>query len=138
MNQGNPSGIERIMASGAPSPQGPYSHAVKAGGFIYVSGQAALDPETSRPTGGTVAEETHRTIQNLKTILEGSGASLDDVVKCSVFLADIRDFAEMNAVYAEYFGRAKPARTTVQAVLPAAGLRVEIDCIAYVQSAVGG
>ncbi len=132
MSEDNPTGIERIMAPGAPSPQGPYSHAVKAGGFVYVSGQAALDPETSKPIGGTVAEETHRTIQNIKAILEGSGASLEDVVKCSVFLADIRDFAEMNAVYAEYFGRAKPARTTVQAVLPASGLKVEIDCIAYI------
>ncbi len=132
MRQGNPTGIERIMAAGAPSPQGPYSHAVKAGGLIYVSGQASLDSETSQPIGATVAEETHRTIQNLKAILEASGASLNDVVKCSVFLADIRDFAEMNAVYAEYFGQAKPARTTVQAALPAPGLRVEIDCIAYV------
>lgn len=132
MSNHKQTGIERIMAPAGPSPQGPYSHAVKAGGFVYVSGQAALNPETSKPIGGTVAEETRRTIQNVKAILEASGASLNDVVKCSVFLADIRDFAQMNAVYAEYFGEAKPARTTVQAVLPAAGLKVEIDCIAYV------
>lgn len=124
--------IQRVTAQGAPNPQGPYSHAVKARGFVYVSGQAALDPATSRPIHGTVAEETRRTLENLKEILEAAGASLDDVVKCSVFLADIRDFAAMNAVYAEYFDAAKPARTTVQAVLPAAGLKVEIDCIAYV------
>ncbi len=123
--------IERITASGAPNPQGPYSHAVKAGGFVYVSGQAALDPDTSKPTGGSVAEETRRTLDNVAAILDASGASLADVVKCNVYLADIRDFGEMNAVYAEYFGDAKPARTTVQACLPAAGLRVEIDCIAY-------
>ncbi len=123
--------IERVTASGAPKPQGPYSHAVKAGGFIYVSGQAALNPDTSAAEIGTVAAETRRTIENIKAILEASGASLADVVKCSVFLADIRDFKAMNAVYAEYFGEAKPARTTVQAVLPAAGLKVEIDCIAY-------
>ena len=132
MSGSNPSRIGRITSRGAPNPQGPYSHAVKAGGFVYVSGQAALDPETSKPVGGTVAEETRRTLENVKAILDSSGASLDDVVKCSVFLADIRDFAAMNAVYEEYFGRAKPARTTVQATLPAAGLKVEIDCIAYV------
>ena len=124
--------IQRVTAQGAPNPQGPYSHAVKAAGFVYVSGQAALDPATSKPIHGTVAEETRRTLDNLKEILEAAGASLEDVVKCSVFLADIRDFAAMNAVYAEYFDAAKPARTTVQAVLPAAGLKVEIDCIAYV------
>lgn len=124
--------IQRVTASGAPNPQGPYSHAVKAGGFIYVSGQAALDPATSKPIHGTVAEETRRTLDNVKEILEAAGASLEDVVKCSVFLADIRDFAAMNAVYAEYFDAAKPARTTVQAVLPAASLKVEIDCVAYV------
>lgn len=124
--------IQRVTAQGAPNPQGPYSHAVKAGGFVYVSGQAALDPATSKPIHGTVAEETRRTLENLKEILEAAGASLEDVVKCSVFLADIRDFAAMNAVYAEYFDAAKPARTTVQAALPAAGLKVEIDCVAYV------
>ena len=134
MNNEQQQSIQRVTAQGAPNPQGPYSHAVKAGGFIYVSGQAALDPATSKPIHGTVAEETRRTLENLKAILEAAGASLADVIKCSVFLADIRDFAAMNAVYAEYFDAAKPARTTVQAILPAAGLKVEIDCIAYVGS----
>ncbi len=124
--------IERCTAPDAPNPQGPYSHAVKAGGFVYVSGQAALDPDTSKPINGTVAEETRQTLQNVEAILRAAGAKLSDVIKCSVFLADIRDFAEMNAVYAEFFGQAKPARTTVQATLPAAGLKVEIDCVAYV------
>ena len=123
--------IDRITAPGGPPAQGPYSHAVKAGGFIYVSGQAALDPKTGQFLSGTVEDETRRTIENIKAILEASGASLADVVKCSVFLADIRDFAKMNAVYNEYFGEAKPARTTVQATLPAHGLKVEIDCVAY-------
>lgn len=132
MSAGKHSPIDRITSPGAPNPQGPYSHAVKAGGFVYVSGQAALDPVTSLPIGGTVSEETRQTLENVKAILEASGASLGDVIKCSVFLADIRDFAAMNAVYAEYFGQAKPARTTVQACLPAAGLKVEIDCVAYV------
>ena len=88
------------------------------------SGRRELQP-------GTVAEETHRTIQNVQAILKAAGAELSDVVKCSVFLSDIRDFAEMNTVYGEYFGAAKPARTTVSAQLPAHGLKVEIDCIAY-------
>ena len=123
--------IERIMAPGGPSPRGPYSHAVRAGDFIFVSGQAALNPATSAAEPGTVAEETHQTIKNVQSILQAAGADLSDVVKCSVFLADIRDFAEMNQVYEEYFGQAKPARTTVNALLPAQGLKVEIDCIAY-------
>ena len=123
--------IERVTAEGAPNPQGPYSHAVKAGGFIYVSGQAALNPDTSAIESGAVSDETRRTIENIKAILEAAGASLADVIKCSVFLGDIRDFKAMNEVYAEYFGEAKPARTTVQATLPAAGLKVEIDCVAY-------
>ncbi len=123
--------IERITAPGAPAPQGPYSHAVRAGDYIYVSGQAALDPATNKFVVGTIAEETRRTIGNIESILSAAGATLADVVKCSVFLADIRDFAEMNEVYNEYFGKAKPARTTVQAVLPGKGIKVEIDCIAY-------
>jgi 2-iminobutanoate/2-iminopropanoate deaminase len=123
--------IDRITAAGGAPAQGPYSHAVKAGGFIYVSGQAALDRKTGAYLSGTVEEETRQTIENIKAILEAAGATLADVVKCSVFLADIRDFAKMNTVYNEYFGEAKPARTTVQATLPAHGLKVEIDCVAY-------
>lgn len=123
--------IERVTAPGGPKPQGPYSHAVKAGGFIYVSGQASLDPATNQFVVGTVADETRRTIKNIQAILKAAGASLQDVVKCSVFLSDIRDFAEMNTVYDEFFGAAKPARTTVQATLPGKGIKVEIDCVAY-------
>jgi 2-iminobutanoate/2-iminopropanoate deaminase len=123
--------IERITAPGAPQPRGPYSHAVRAGDFIYVSGQAAIDPRTNEFAIGTVAEETRRTLDNIRSILQAAGATLEDVVKCSVFLTDVRNFAEMNAVYEEYFGKAKPARTTVQAALPAVGVKVEIDCVAY-------
>jgi len=123
--------IERIMDPNGPNPGGPYSHAVKAGNFVYVSGQASINPETKKLAPGTVTEETHQTIKNVASILKASGADISDVIKCSVFLADIRDFAEMNKVYEEYFGAAKPARTTVSAALPAHGLKVEIDCVAY-------
>ena len=123
--------IERITAPGAPQARGPYSHAVRAGDFIFVSGQAAINPKTNQIESGTVAAETRMTLENIRAILEAAGASVQDVVKCSVFLTDIRDFAAMNEVYAEFFGDAKPARTTVNAVLPALGLKVEIDCIAY-------
>ncbi|MDA1313384.1 MAG: Rid family detoxifying hydrolase [Acidobacteria bacterium] len=123
--------IERVMDPKGPNPAGPYSHAVKAGGFIYVSGQASINPKTKKLAPGTVTQETHQTIKNIRSILKAAGAGLKDVIKCSVFLADIRDFAEMNKVYEEYFGAAKPARTTVSAALPAHGLKVEIDCVAY-------
>jgi 2-iminobutanoate/2-iminopropanoate deaminase len=123
--------LERIIAPGAPTPKGPYSHAVRAGDFVYVSGQAAIDPKTNEFEVGTVAQETRRTLDNIRSILQAAGASLDDVVKCSVFLTDVRDFAEMNEVYNEYFGKAKPARTTVQAILPGRSIKVEIDCVAY-------
>jgi 2-iminobutanoate/2-iminopropanoate deaminase len=123
--------LERIIAPGAPEPKGPYSHAVRAGDFVYVSGQAAIDPKTNEFEIGTVAQETRRTLDNIRSILQAAGASIEDVVKCSVFLTDVRDFAEMNEVYNEYFGKAKPARTTVQAILPGKGIKVEIDCVAY-------
>ena len=123
--------IERHIMPGAPAPRGPYSHAVHAGDFIYVSGMGPLDAKTSQFSFGTIQHETRLVIENIRTILEGCGASLQDVVKCSVFLADRNDFRAMNEIYAEYFGEAKPARTTVQAVLPAPGMKVEIDCVAY-------
>ena len=124
--------IERIAAENAPEPKGPYSHAVKAAGFIYVSGQVALDPVTGTPQRGTTGEETRHTLENIKSILTAAGATLADIIKCNVYLEDIRDFLEMNEMYGEYFGQEKPARTTVQARLPMSGMKVEIDCIAYV------
>ena len=116
--------IERIHPPGAPAPRGPYSPAVRAGDFIFVSGQVA-------PQTGDVAHETRQVLNNIKGILEGCGASLADVVKCTVFLAEGRDFAAMNAVYAEFFGEAKPARSTVVTAFAIPNIRVEIDAIAY-------
>jgi len=123
--------IDRLTAPGAPAPRGPYSHAVRAGDFIFVSGQGPIDPVTNQFSLGDIRHETRVTLENIKHILEGAGASLADVVKCGVFLLDGGDFAAMNEVYTEYFGRQKPARTTVEAKFVAAGMKIEIDCIAY-------
>jgi len=123
--------IDRLTAPGAPAPRGPYSHAVRAGDFIFVSGQGPVDPFTNQFSLGDIRHETRVTLENIKRILEGAGASLADVVKCGVFLLDGGDFAAMNEVYSEYFGEQKPARTTVEAKFVAAGMKIEIDCIAY-------
>lgn len=123
--------IERIRPAGVPSPRGPYSPAVRAGDFIYVSGQGPVDPATDKLSFGDIAHETRLVLGNIQRILEGCGASLADVVKCTVYLADGREFAAMNAVYAEFFGGAKPARTTVEAQMVMPPMRIEIDCIAY-------
>jgi 2-iminobutanoate/2-iminopropanoate deaminase len=112
---------------------GAYSDGVVANGFLFVSGQAATDFKTSKFILGTVEEETHRTLQNIKAIVEAAGASMEDVVKCTVHLADINEFDRYNKVYAEYFPGVKPARTTVQSVL-AENLKVEIDCIVKLPS----
>ncbi len=108
---------------------GAYSDGVAINGLLFVSGQASVDFKSSAFILGTIEEETHRTLQNIKAIVEAAGATLDDVVKCTVHLADVAEFDRYNAVYAGYFPGTKPARTTVQSVL-AEGLRVEIDCIA--------
>jgi len=124
--------IERLSPPGIALPRGPYSPAVRAGGFIYVSGQVPIDPVTNTPVLGDVKAETRQVLSNVRRILEGCGASLADVVKCCVFLADVKDFAAMNEVYTEFFGAAKPARTTIGvAGLPLAGAKVEIDAVAY-------
>ena len=123
--------IERLTPHGSPAPRGAYSPAVRAGDFVFVSGQLPIDAASNKIASASVADQTRQTIENLQTVLSAAGAGLADVVKCSVFLADIRDFAAMNEVYAEFFGEAKPARSTVQAVLPSSEARVEIDCIAY-------
>lgn len=123
--------IERYNIQSAVAPRGPYSHAVRAGDFIYVSGQGPIDPDTNEFSYGTIEHETRIVLNNLKLILEAAGASLADVVKCSVFLRDGKDFAAMNGVYGEFFGEAKPARTTVESKFANPTMKVEIDCIAY-------
>jgi 2-iminobutanoate/2-iminopropanoate deaminase len=124
--------IERISTPGAPAPRGPYSPAVRAGDYIFVSGQVPLDPVTNQTRLGDIASETRQVLENIRLNLEGCGATLADVVKTTVFLANVQDFAAMNAAYAEIFGEAKPARTTIAvAALPLPGAKIEIEAIAY-------
>ena len=123
--------IERITPPGVPAPRGPYSPAVRAGDFIYVAGQGPIDPATNQMSYGDIKHETKLVLGNVRTILEGCGATMSDVVKCSVFLRDIADFSKMDQVYAEFFGDHRPARTTVEAKFHQAAMLVEIDCVAY-------
>ena len=119
-----------VLTARGPKPIGPYSQAIRSSGFVFVSGQVALDPKTGEFVGTDVRQQTERVMENLKGILEASGASLNHVVKTTVFLQDMNDFAAMNEVYARYFTSAPPARSTVQvARLPKDAL-VEIDVIA--------
>ena len=112
---------------------GAYSDGVIAGGFLFISGQASVDFKTSEFILGSIEEETKRTLENIKDIITAAGATLEDVVKSTVHLADIKDFDRFNNVYAGYFKGIRPARTTVQSVL-AEGISVEIDCIVKLPS----
>ncbi|HXI42258.1 MAG TPA: RidA family protein [Bryobacteraceae bacterium] len=123
--------IERITPPGVPVPRGPYSPAVRAGDFIYVAGQGPIDAATDKMSYGDIKHETRLVLANIQKILEGCGATMSDVVKCSVFLVDGKDFGAMNEVYAQFFGNAKPARTTVETKFADPKMKVEIDCIAY-------
>ena len=123
--------IERIFPKGAPAPRGPYSPAVRAGDFIFVSGQVAADPVTNEWSLGDIKHETRVVLNNIRRVLEGAGASLADVVKCGVFLKDGKDFAAMNEVYIEFFGDQRPARTTIEAKFANPDIKIEIDAIAY-------
>jgi 2-iminobutanoate/2-iminopropanoate deaminase len=121
-----------VQAAGLPKPIGPYSPGVVFDRFVIVSGQGATDPDTGKLAGSDVETQTRQVFRNMRAILEAGGSDLSKVLRCGVFLVDLRDFEKMNAVYAEVFGDHRPARTTVQVVaLPDPGLRVEIDAIAY-------
>lgn len=124
--------IETISTDRGPQAIGPYSQAIRANGFVYVSGQIALDPKTQQLIEGGIAEQTERVLENLKGIVEAAGSSLQHAVKTTVFLADMNDFKAMNDVYAKYFDRHRPARSTVQAAGLPRNVRVEIDLIALV------
>jgi 2-iminobutanoate/2-iminopropanoate deaminase len=123
--------IEKIIPAGGASPRGHYTPAMRAGDFLYVSGQGPIDPVTDKLAAGDVEFQTRLTLSNIQRILKSAGAAVTDVVKCSVFLRDIADFPKMNRVYAEFFGEHKPARTTIEAKFHQAEMLVEIDCVAY-------
>ncbi len=123
--------IERLNPPGISAARGPYSPAIRAGDFIFVSGQVPVNPETQKMELSEIRGETCLVLNNVRNLLEAAGATFADVVKCSVFLADGADFPAMNEVYAEYFGETKPTRTTIVCQFAMPGMRVEIDCIAY-------
>ena len=124
-----------VSTKSAPNAVGPYSQAIRSGNFLFTAGQAALDPSTQQMISGGIEEQTRRTLENLKAILEAAGSSLSRVVKANVYLKDLKDFVAMNAVYAEYLaphGVAAPARTTIEAARLPKDALVEIDLIAEV------
>lgn len=121
-----------VHADGLPKPIGPYSPGMEFERLVLVSGQGATDPATGQIAGLDVETQTEQVFRNMQAILRAAGSDLPYVLRCGVFLVDLRDFEKMNAVYARVFGDHRPARTTVQvAALPDPRLRVEIDCIAY-------
>jgi len=121
---------EIIATTKAPKAIGPYSQAVRANGFIFISGQIPIDPATDELLCGDIGQQTTRVLENLKAILEAAGSSLDRAVKVSVFLKDMGEFAAMNAVYAKYFPANPPARATVQVARLPRDVGVEIDIVA--------
>ena len=121
---------EAVSSPQAPPAIGPYSQAIRVGGFLFVSGQIPLDPATGTMVDGDLAAQTHRVFKNLSAILAAAGASFDNVVKTTVYLADMNDFPAMNEIYATYFSTPAPARATVQAARLPRDARVEIDLIA--------
>ncbi len=121
---------EPIQTDRAPKAIGPYSQAIKANGFIFASGQIPLDPDTMQIVEGGIRQQTERVMNNIKAVLEAAGSSLEQVVKTTVYLSDLNDFAEMNETYGRFFGEAPPARSTVEVRRLPRDVRVEIDVIA--------
>ncbi|HWF12186.1 MAG TPA: RidA family protein [Candidatus Acidoferrales bacterium] len=122
--------IETVATDRGPKAIGPYSQAVRANGFVFLSGQIPLDPKTQQIVEGDIAVQTERVMENLKGVVEAAGSSLNRVVKTTVFLADMNDFAAMNEVYSRYFTANAPARSTVEVARLPKNVRVEIDLIA--------
>ena len=122
--------MQVISTPNAPAALGPYSQAIVANGMVYCSGQIPIDPATNTIHAETIEEQTRQAITNLKNVLEAAGSGLDKVVKTTVFISDMNDFAALNAVYAELFGGSKPARSCVQAARLPKDVKVEIEAIA--------
>lgn len=129
---------EVISTSGAPKAIGPYSQAIRANGFVFISGQVAIDPASQQVIEGGVAAQTDRVLKNLSAILEAAGGGLDKVVRSTVFLKNMDDFSAMNEVYGKYFKDDPPARSTVEVARLPKDVLVEIDVIALTDSVVGG
>ena len=123
---------EIILTENAPSAIGPYSQAVKTGNMVFVSGQIPIVPATGEFVSNDVSEQTEQVLKNMSAVLEAAGSGLNNVVKTTVFLADMNDFGAMNEVYGKYFSDNKPARATVQAARLPRDARVEIECIAII------
>lgn len=119
-----------VMTANAPAPVGPYSQAIAAGGFVFCSGQIPLDPKTGALLDGSIEAQTKLVMDNLKAVLDAAGSSMDNIVKTTIFLTDLGDFAKVNGVYGSYFGGNPPARSTVQVGALPKGARVEVECIA--------
>jgi 2-iminobutanoate/2-iminopropanoate deaminase len=124
---------KQVQTDKAPKAIGPYSQAIIANGFVFCSGQIPIDPATGNLINGTIEDETRQVLKNLGAVLEAAGSSYDDVVKTTVFLQDMNDFAKMNAVYAEFFKAPSPARATVQAAGLPKNVKVEIEAVALVK-----
>ena len=122
--------IETVSSEHAPQALGPYSQALKAGGFVWCSGQIPINPATQKIDAVTIEDQTRQVIQNLKAVLEKAGSSLSKVVKTTVFIKDMNDFAALNGVYAEMFGAARPARSCVEVARLPKDVKVEIECVA--------
>jgi 2-iminobutanoate/2-iminopropanoate deaminase len=121
---------ETIISDKLPAPKGPYSPAIRANGFIFVSGQGPIGPKTGEVNRGDIKEQTRLVLENIRALLEAAGSSIEKVVKSNVYLSDIEDFAAMNEVYATFFPSSPPARTTIQAAALPLGIGVEIDVVA--------
>ena len=127
----NKAGVKRIIRTdSAPKPVGPYSQAIEAGEFVFLSGQIPIDAKTNQLDKGDIKSQTKIVLENISEILKAAGLTMRDVVKTTVFLDDMNDFSGMNEVYSEYFSEGKPARSTVQVVKLALGVKIEIDAIA--------
>jgi 2-iminobutanoate/2-iminopropanoate deaminase len=125
--------VKPISTDKAPAAIGPYSQAIKAHGFLFTAGQIALDPASGKIVEGGITEQTKRVLENLTAVLKAGGATWNDVVKTTVYLADLADFPVMNELYGKHLGAARPARSTVQAAALPRGALVEIDAVAYVK-----
>lgn len=133
LNQITPRGEEmkeQIFPKNGPKPVGPYSPAIKANGFIFVSGQGPVVMETGERLAGTIEEKVHRVMGNLQVVLEAAGSSMDKIVKTTIYVTDLGNFKRVNEAYGQYFPDIPPARTTIQAAALPTGIEVEIDAIA--------